>query len=109
METSHGQSTPYTLDVTFKLVTPDNLKCGTHKLIVNVSKSLLLTEEQISVLKKGLSYISTPLSSKKKELLADMQAYHRRLKSEIFFEGKKNPKVTVTFSHPSDWEPVLSS
>lgn len=38
-----------------------------------------------------------------------MQAYHRRLKLETFFEGKKNQKNKVPFTHPSDWEPVLSS
>lgn len=93
----------------FKLTSPDNLKCGTHRLIINLSKSLVMTEEPTSVLKKGLSYIPTPSSSKNKELLADMQAYYRRLKLEVYFEGKKNQKMKVPFTHPSDWEPILSS
>lgn len=38
-----------------------------------------------------------------------MQAYHRRLKLETFFEGKKSQKTKVPFTHPSDWEPALSS
>lgn len=109
METCHGKGSPHTLGFAFKLINPDNPKCGSHKLIINLSKSFVLSEDQTSVLKRGLSYIPTPSSCRKKELLADMQAYHRRLKLETFFEGKKNQKTKVPFTHPSDWEPVLSS
>jgi len=43
------------------------------------------------------------------ELLADLQAYHRRIKLETFFEGKKSSKRKLPFTHSTDWTPVLSS
>lgn len=84
---------------------------GPHKLIINLSESFVLTSEQNSVLLKGLSFIPAPLGFKtqKKELLKDMQSYHRRLKLETFFEGKKNKKNKLPFTHGSDWTPALSS
>lgn len=97
------------MDGPFKLLKPDSPKRGPQKLIINLSKSLILTKDQTSVLEKGLSFIPTPPKCLKKELLADIQSYHRRIKLETYFEGKKNSKEKVPFTHPSDWEPPLSS
>lgn len=82
-----------------------------NKLIVNLSKKFKLSKEQRAVLLKGLSFVPTPMGVKtqKIQLLKDMQAYHRRIKLETFFEGKKSQKQKIPFTGASDWTPALSS
>lgn len=72
---------------------------------------MVLNREQNSALLKGLSFIPTPLGFKTQriELLKDLQDYHRRIKLETFFEGKKSSKKKLPFTHSSDWTPALSS
>lgn len=81
-----------------------------EKLIVNLS-SLSLTTEQRAVLLKGLSFVPTPhgFKTQKLELLTDLQNYHRRVKLETIFEGKKNQKQKIPFTKASEWTPALSS
>lgn len=88
-----------------------SLKTGQHNLIINLSETLKLTLAQTVVLSKGLSFIPTPrgIKTQKIELQKDLQKYHRRLKLEAFFEGKKRRKEKLPFTHGSEWTPMLSS
>lgn len=83
---------------------------GTDKLIVNLSSSFTLTETQRSVILKGLSFVPASNNQKtlKIELLRGLQAYHRRIKLETFFEGKRRQKEKTPFTYSSDWNPPLS-
>lgn len=49
------------------------------------------------------------VKTQKLELLQSLQAYHRRIKLDAFFEGKKIEKKRTPFTHNSDWTPPLSS
>lgn len=95
---------------TFKLAETGNPKIGPHQLVVNLSKSFVLSSEQNSVLLKGLSFIpsSRGLKTQRIELLKSLQSYHRRLKLETYFEGKRKHKKKLPFTHGSDWTPTLS-
>lgn len=64
LETSDSKGYVGTLDGGFKLPSSVNPIGGPNKLIINISQSLVLSEEQNSVFAKGLSYIPTPISDK---------------------------------------------
>lgn len=84
---------------------------GVDNLIINLSKTFLLTPDQRSVLQKGLTFIPTPtdFKTKKIELVSDLQAYHRRLQLETHFEGKKLRREKLPFTGPSEWTPSLAT
>ncbi len=98
------------MDKQFKLSRTLKPISGTDKLIVNLSSSFTLTETQRSVLLKGLSFVPAPNNQKtlKIEILRSLQAYHRRIKLETFFEGKRRQKEKTPFTYSSDWTPSLS-
>ena len=95
----------------FKLLIDKSPKQESNKLIINLSKKFKLSKDQRAVLLKGLSFIPTPrgVKTQKIKLLKDMQAYHRRVQLETFFEGKKTQKQKVPFTENSDWTPALSN
>lgn len=92
-------------------MSPRKEKNDQEKLIVNLSKTFHLTPAQRMVLLRGLSFIPAPrgIKTQKIQLLKDMQTYHRRIKLETFFEGKKTKKQKIPFTGPSDWTPSLGS
>lgn len=94
----------------FKLSSPVSLQQGEgSKMIIDLSKKICLNSIEISLLKKGLSFISTWNTTKnyKKRLELHLQNYHRRLKLEAYFENKKT-KPQLPFTPKSDWTPSLS-
>ncbi len=98
------------LGTVFKLLSIMNPINSQDKLIVNLSSSTLSIEQR-AVLLRGLSFVPTPqnVRTQKFELLQGLQKYHRRLKLETFFEGKKSNKKKLPFTHGSEWTPTLSS
>lgn len=66
-------------------------------MIINLSKSLILKPAEESILNKGLNFIPSIQTSadQKKTLTADLQKHHRRIKLEVFFEGKKRKKKKI--------------
>ena len=83
---------------------------GAHRLVVNLSKHFSISPSQSSLLMKGLTFIPSVQKMKdfKHQLRLDLQKYHRRIKLEVFFEGKKTKKQRLPFTHNSDWTPALS-
>ena len=98
------------MDEIFKLLEPINPLNGKGpKTVINLSKNLNLTHDQIGILNRGLTFIPTVVTNKKdkKQLELDLQTYHRRLKLQTFFEGKKSTPQ-VPFTPKSNWEPTLN-
>lgn len=71
---------------------------------MNLSQNLLLTEAQISLLNRGLSFVPSISATSRQDLEYDLQVFHRRLKLAAYFEGsqEKNP---LPFLPPSLWLP----
>ncbi len=84
---------------------------GAHRLFVNLSKHFSVSPSQSSLLTKGLTFIPSvqKIKDSKHQLRLDLQKYQRRIKLEVFFEGKKVKKQKLPFTHNSDWTPSLSS
>lgn len=80
-----------------------------YKTVVNLSKHFQPTKAQITLLDRGLTFIPTLglTSDRKRQLKLDLQDYHRRLKLESFFEGKKKTSP-LPFIPKSDWTPRLN-
>lgn len=109
MDFSNGPSNAGPLGLLFKLLGATNPIGDQDKLIINLS-SCTLTDEQRAVLLKGLSFVPEPrnIKTQKIELLRGLQAYHRRIKLETYFEGKKKLKEKLPFTHGSEWSPAWS-
>ncbi|KAL2078819.1 hypothetical protein ACEWY4_026504 [Coilia grayii] len=77
--------------------------------VINLSKQFVPTQNQLAVLKKGLSFVPVPNwdSNSKKQLRADLQVYHRRLLLTAFFESREDTEQTP-FTPQSKWTPKLS-
>lgn len=73
--------------------------------IVNLSKNFTLTEAQISLLSRGLSFIPSVNHLSRDDLEFDLQCFHRRLKLAAYFEGTRE-SVPLPFLPPSLWEPA---
>lgn len=87
----------------------NNNNNNNNKNIVNLSKTFIPTNDQISLLSRGLTFIPTfqKLKNQKKQLQLDLQTYHRRLKLESYFEGKKKTTQKIPFIAKSNWTPKL--
>lgn len=79
----------------------------TDSLILNLSKSFILTSTQSLLLEKGLSFIPTPTTQDREGLRRDIHSYHRRLKLSDHFKNKPQCDP-IPFTLPSTWEPLDS-
>ncbi|KAL2076761.1 hypothetical protein ACEWY4_027643 [Coilia grayii] len=78
------------------------------KTIVNLSQTTKLTEPQVRLLSKGLSFIPSHLvkNTDRRQTLAELTRYHRRLKLASFFDQNEVMDGEITpFLPPSRWEP----
>ena len=83
---------------------------GTRRSLPSWSTSpvLPLSETEINLLSKGLSFSSSLLHTKKEEILDDLENYFRRLHLKEFFleEAKEEQNDAQTqFRLPSTWMP----
>ena len=79
--------------------------------MINLSTQHSLTSHQLTLLRKGLSFVPTmtAATTARQDMSLSLRAYHRRLKLRAHF-GKNQPQQTKkTFTHPSEWEPAHSS
>ena len=78
------------------------------KSLINLSKNLILSPAQLSLLGKGLTFIHTKGSNKNvfHSTRFDLQQYHRKLKIAAYFEGKDDSDPPP-FTPKSDWSPPL--
>lgn len=98
----------------FKLIDPISpagegdfgFQSGTTLNVVVLSRNFVPTRDQLEVLNKGLSFIPTFKIEKgqKKQLLLDIQNYHRRLSLAAYFQGSDEDNRTP-FTIRSDWTP----
>lgn len=81
---------------------------GGDKSVINLSKSFVLSPAQLSLLRKGLTFIPTKGSNKNLVYSTrfDMQQYHRKLKIAAYFEGKGDSDPPP-FTPKSHWTPPL--
>lgn len=78
------------------------------RTVVNLSKTFQLSDQQLSLLNKGLTFIPTKGYSKSLWLQCkfDIQQYHRRVKLAVHF-GDKNNSEPQPFTLKSYWSPPL--
>lgn len=76
--------------------------------MINLSKNFILSPAQLSLLRKGLTFIPTKGSNKilVHSTRFDLQQYHRKLKIAAYFEGKGDSDPPP-FTPKSDWTPPL--
>lgn len=84
--------------------TPDpNIGLGTS--VVNLSDEKL-TEDEISVLSKGLTFVPTPLVGNLDSIKASVKSFNRKLKLQYFFGARDGMSATrEEFTEPSNWDP----
>lgn len=108
MDSQNGTRYAETLDLLLKLVSPISLSFqeGANKLIINLSKTFIPSQEQQDLLKKGLTFIPTfgLHVDQKTQLQHDLQKFHRNIKINSYYEGKKKSEI-IPFTPKSDWTP----
>lgn len=72
--------------------------------ILNLSSTIVLTENEKTLLERGLSFIPTPLMDDRQTLKKDLYNYHRKLKLLEHFNFEINYEKQP-FTYPSTWEP----
>ena len=89
--------------------TPEpNIGLGTS--VVNLSNEHL-SEDEISVLSRGLTFVPTPQVSNLDSIKTSVNNFHRKLKLQYFFAEKArtsqydNDYTREPFTEPSGWEP----
>jgi len=95
-------------------LTPGGPDPKSHRLIHNLS-DLILTDDMVSLLHKGLSFIPTPKFIPYKTLRDQHLNFTRNIKIIDFFDhfgpfnsGKFRNKVKTKFTGPSNWTPAPS-
>ena len=67
-----------------------------------------LTDEQITLLSRGLKFIPTPMTKEnlmRRQLLTDINQFARRMRLQYIFHGEE--KKPHPFHVKSDWDPVV--
>lgn len=102
-------STPLQSVVSPRPLSPHPLtsRSNSESNILNLSRSVQLTEAQAELLERGLTYIPRPTALDWEELRRDTYRYHRRLKLIDYFKDTESDFQTP-FILPSTWEPKLS-
>ena len=75
--------------------------------VVNLS-GVPLSEEEVKLLSRGLSFCPTPHHNNKEEILDDLEGYFRRLRLKEFFleeDEEENYDAEISFRPPSTWMP----
>lgn len=79
-----------------------------HENVWVLTKSFTPSQAQLNLLNRGLTFIPTFKldRNRRKQLLSDIQNYHRKIKLAVYFrnKGKRNPPP---FSAASTWTPSL--
>lgn len=78
--------------------------------VINLSKKLCLTDAQLILSEKGLTFILTTGCNKKKMMFQyrhDLQQYHRRVKLAVYYENEPDTEPQQ-FTLKSDWSPAAS-
>ncbi|MGL5903077.1 MAG: hypothetical protein ACRCZO_10375 [Cetobacterium sp.] len=108
LDTGHSDSHVKSLAQNFKL----NKQIGgqsSNKTIINLSDSLILNSDQLSLLEKGLSfapYYTDLINQNRLEVQTQLSQYPQRLKLLAYFEDEQNDTKTP-FLPTSKWEPEL--
>lgn len=68
----------------------------------------MLTEAQVSLLSRGLSFVPSINHVSRDDLEHDLQCFHRRLKLAAYFEGTRE-RTPLPFMPPSLWSPAASN
>lgn len=92
---------------TFKLRFPTSLPSQEgNKSVINLTKNVKLTTEQLSLLSRGLNFIPTKGTNKDiiPQTKYDVQQYHRRLKLAAYYEHAP-PSKRLPFILKSTWTP----
>ena len=75
--------------------------------VVNLSRKVL-SQEDLSLLSKGLKFSPTPKDINKGQLKADIEDYKRRMRLRWFFKDKENnSQDTNKFKVKSSWQPPI--
>ena len=89
----------------------DSLKSNPNGNVLNLAPNFTLSDAQLSLLQKGLSFIpSMAIGDKNKpvSLIEDLSSYHRRLKLAAYFMDQSDvvgERKNRLFLPKSDWEP----
>ena len=75
-------------------------------LVVNLS-SHNLNNDEISILKKGLSFVPTPPPPTAAAQLTDLYLFSRRLKLQFFFREHEDTSERNPFKPTSGWTPII--
>ena len=85
--------------------------------VINLSDRVL-SEQEISILSKGLKFVPTPTSVNRTELIADVKKWGRRMRlKEFFWDENRNSQQTEqtsqqtektsSYKKPSTWTPSI--
>lgn len=79
--------------------------------MVNLSRTFVLSQAQISLLSKGLSFVPTRGSNRNLiySTKFDLQEYHRRIKLAAYFEDRGKTDPPPPFTLKSTWAPPSSA
>ena len=84
-------------------------RLNNEKFIKNFS-NLQLTDNQVSVISKGLKFVPTPvtnINNIKRQLLQDFEKFARRMRLKYIFHAEN--KEPHPFHFKSDWEPPVQN
>ena len=76
--------------------------------VFNLSKRVL-TEVELKLLSKGLTFIPTPEKFDKHQIKLDVEEFGRQVKLRLFFkDDEKDFSYTPAFRVPSTWTPAIN-